>query len=125
MARAERALRLQQITERGYPVSNTPALLWNNLGLKQLESVELPRAFRNFMQAIAEDPTLAVAHNNMGLLYLEIGDLQQAIGHFDLALHLTPEMDVIYSNRGLAFDGSRSIPPGIAGLQQSHNPIQQ
>ena len=55
--RAERALRLQQTTERHHPEIKQSALVWNNLGIRQLESGDMPRAFRNFQEAIAQDPS--------------------------------------------------------------------
>ena len=102
-ARAERALQLQQITEPTHPEFKPSALMWNDMGLRQLENGDLPRAFRNFQQAIIEDSSLSIAYNNMGLLYLEIGDLEQAKRHLDIAVALQPSMDAPRSNRGLAW----------------------
>ena len=101
--RAERALRLQQTTERHHPEIKQSALVWNNLGIRQLESGDMPRAFRNFQEAIAQDPSLSIAYNNTGVLYLEIGDLEQARHYLDIAIALQPYIDVPYSNRGLAW----------------------
>lgn len=101
-ARAERALYTERF-ERTYETqADAIAVRRNNLGMKYLEH-DLPKAFRNFMDAIAQDETFALAHNNLGLVFLEIGDLSKAFEHFNKAIELDSELDVAYGNRGLAY----------------------
>ena len=124
--RTERAIRLQQIDERYYTVPDTPeptrlALMWNNLGLKQLENGDLPRAFRNLQQAIQYNPALPMPHNNLGILYLELGDLQQARHHLDIAIDLQPSMDTPYGNLGLAWMEAGHYELARWYLQQAHH----
>ena len=81
-ARAERALYLDTET-RQYLTSVSPAAISaNNVGVKCL-SYDLPRAFRNFLDAVELAPDFALAHNNLGLAYIEIGALHMAIHSLD------------------------------------------
>ena len=101
-ARAERALYIERF-ERTYETqADAIAVRRNNLGMKYLEH-DLPKAFRNFMDAVAQDETFPLAHNNLGLVFLEIGDLSKAVEHFNKAIELDNELDVAYGNRGLAY----------------------
>ena len=100
-ARAERALYVEPF-ERVYETqSDAIAVRRNNLGIKYLDH-DLAKAFRNFLDAVAQDENFAPAHNNLGLVFLEIGDLFKALEHFDKAIYLDNTLDVAYGNRGLA-----------------------
>ena len=100
-ARAERALYTERF-ERTYETqADAIAVRRNNLGMKYLEH-DLPKAFRNFLDAVAQDETFALAHNNLGLVSLEIGDLYRAIEHLNKAIELDDALDIAYCNRGLA-----------------------
>ena len=102
MSKAERALRFLPAQRREYLYQgNSIALRRNELGLKYLEMGDLPRAFRNFAEAIGQDSELALPYNNIGMLYLEIGDLERAEYHFNKALEINEQLDIAYSNRGL------------------------
>ena len=101
-ARAERALYVEPY-ERNYETeADAIAVRRNNLGMKYLEH-DLAKAFRNFLEAVAQDDDFAPAHNNLGLVFLEIGDLFKALDHFNRAIELDDRLDVAYSNRGLAY----------------------
>ena len=100
-ARAERVLHLDPY-ERTYETqADAIAVRRNNLGMKYLEH-DLAKAFRNFLEAVAQDEDFALAHNNLGLVFLEIGDLYKAIEHLNRAIELDNTLDVAYCNRGLA-----------------------
>ena len=100
-ARAERALYIEPF-ERTYEAqADAIAVRRNNLGIQYLEH-DLAKAFRNFLEAVAQDEDFALAHNNLGLVFLEIGDLFQALEHFNKAIELDDSLDVAYGNRGLA-----------------------
>ena len=100
-AKAERALYIEPL-ERTYEVkADAIAVRRNNLGMKYLEH-DLARAFRNFLEAVAQDENFALAHNNLGLVFLEIGDLFKALEHFNKAIELDDSLDVAFGNRGLA-----------------------
>ena len=100
-ARAERALYVEQMEGACETEANAIAARRNNLGMKYLEH-DLAKAFRNFLEAVAQDENFAPAHNNLGLLCLEIGDLLKALEHFNRAIELDDRLDVAYGNRGLA-----------------------
>ena len=102
LGKAERALRYLPAETRHYAVGgNALALRRNELGLKYLEMGDLPRAFRSFTEAIAQDPGLELAYNNIGMLYLEIGDLERAEHHFAQALQINEGLDIAHGNYGL------------------------
>ena len=62
-ARAERALYIEPY-ERTYETeADAIAVRRNNLGMKYLEH-DLAKAFRNFLEAVAQDENFALAHNN-------------------------------------------------------------
>lgn len=100
-ARAERALYLD--TEiRQYLTSVSPAAISaNNVGVKCL-GYDLPRAFRNFLDAVELAPDFALAHNNLGLAYIEIGALQPAIESLNKAIAVDENLDIAFTNHGLA-----------------------
>ena len=100
-AKAERALYVEPF-ERIYETqADAIAVRRNNLGMKYLDH-DLAKAFRNFLDAVAQDQNFALAHNNLGLVFLEIGDLFKALEHFNKAIELDDSLDVAYGNRGLA-----------------------
>ena len=102
MGKAERALRYLPAETRHYTVSgNAVALRRNEMGLKYVEMGDLPRAFRNFTEAIAQDPRLEPAYNNIGMLYMEIGDLERAEHHLAQALAINEDLDIAHGNLGL------------------------
>ncbi len=102
MGKAERVLQYLPTTTRRYYVDGDGiALRRNELGLKYLEMGDIPKAFRNFTEAIAQDPELGIAYNNVGMLYLEIGDLERAEHHFAEALRINEELDIAHGNLGL------------------------
>ena len=88
LAKAERGLRLidQDNLREYYTQADNIALRRNQLGVRNLHSGNVVKAFRNFKEALRRDPTLALAHNNIGLLYLEIGEHDRARAHLDLAI---------------------------------------
>ena len=100
-ARAERALYVEPFERLYETQSDAIAVRRNNLGIKYLDH-DLAKAFRNFLDAVAQDENFALAHNNLGLVFLEIGDLFKALEHFDKAIYLDNTLDVAYGNRGLA-----------------------
>ena len=100
-ARAERALYMEP-QEKSYDVqAEAVAVRRNNLGLNYLEH-DLAKAFRNFLEAVAQDDNFALAHNNLGLVFLEIGDPYRALEHLNRAIELDDALDIAYCNRGLA-----------------------
>ena len=100
-ARAERALYLNPET-RGYEAYvNRAAISANNVGVKCF-SYDLPRAFRNFRDAVELAPNFALAHNNLGLAYIEIGDLDMALHYLDQSIATDEGLDIAFTNRGLA-----------------------
>ena len=100
-ARAERALYLDTET-RQYLTSVSPAAISaNNVGVKCL-GYDLPRAFRNFLDAVELDPDFALAHNNLGLAYIVIGALKPAIESLNQAIAVYEDLDIAFTNRGLA-----------------------
>lgn len=100
-AKAERALYVEPF-ERVYETqADAIAVRRNNLGMKYLDH-DLAKAFRNLLDAVAQDENFALAHNNLGLMFLEIGDLFNAIEHLNKAIELDDDLDVAYGNRGLA-----------------------
>ena len=100
-ARAERALYLDTET-RQYLTNVSPAAISaNNVGVKCL-GYDLPRAFRNFLDAVELAPDFALAHNNLGLAYIEIGALKPAIHSLDQAIAADEDLDIAFTNRGLA-----------------------
>ena len=100
-ARAERALYIEPFDRTCETATDAIAVRRNNLGIKYLEH-DLAKAFRNFLEAVAQDEDFALAHNNLGLVFLEIGDLFNALEHLNRAIGLDDTLDVAYGNRGLA-----------------------
>ncbi len=101
-ARAERALYVEPFEPIYETQADAIAVRRNNLGMKYLDH-DLAKAFRNFLNAVAQDENCALAHNNLGLMFLEIGDLFNAIEHLNKAIELDDNLDVAYGNRGLAY----------------------
>ena len=101
-ARAERALCVDPMERTCETGADAIAIRRNHLGMKYLEH-DLAKAFRNFLEAVAQDEKFAPAHNNLGLVFLEIGDLYQALEHLNRAIELDDTLDVAYCNRGLAY----------------------
>ena len=100
-ARAERALYLNPETRHYETVINRAAISANNVGVKYL-SYDLPRAFRNFMDAVELAPDFALAHNNLGLAYIEIGCLDMALHSLNQSIAADDGLDIAFTNRGLA-----------------------
>lgn len=98
-AQAERVLHLQT---KSQPVISASAVSANNVGIKCWH-YDLPRSFRNFMDAAELDPRFAAAHNNLGVAYIAIGDLEQAIRAIGKAIGIDESKDVAHANLGLAY----------------------
>ena len=99
-ARAERALYTHPHSRMYDGQAGPAAVSANNVGVRCLD-YDLPRAFRNFMDALELAPEFALAHNNLGLAYIQIGAIHQAIHHLDQALVMDESLDIAFTNRGL------------------------
>ena len=112
LARAERCLlRKPCVSRKEYGMYGNPvAMTWNNTGMENLDRGFLPSAFRNFKEAIRQDPNLGIAHNNLGMIYLEIGDPDRAIEYLDRAIRLDENMDLAYGNRGPGLHRTWGLP---------------
>ena len=65
-------------------------------------------------EAIAQDPTLAIAYNNRGYAYAQKGYYDKAITDYSSAIEIDPEYARAYNNRGFAYDNYREYNKAIA-----------
>jgi tetratricopeptide (TPR) repeat protein len=64
------------------------ALAYTNRGLGHRRAFQIERAFEDFSQAIALDPTYTPAYYHRGNMYLERGEIQRAEEDFDQVARL-------------------------------------
>ena len=82
--------------------SNT-AMLWNKLGIAELQLMHYGDARKNFERAMKLDPRLADAINNQGVIYYVEQNYKKAIKLYRKAIQLKPESASFHSNLASAY----------------------
>ncbi len=82
------------------PRDRAAAMRWVNLGYK---AKDVRQKIRYYQQAVAADPTYAVAWNNLAVANGRQGNWPQAVIYYGRALRLNPRYAMAYSNRGYSF----------------------
>lgn len=94
-----------------------PAILklgaWINYGSLLKQQGALTDAIALFEQAIATDPTLAIAHYNLGTAHRARGYLDEAIAAYRKAITLQPDYAEAYQNLGVALFKLGQLPESI------------
>lgn len=100
-----------------------PAILklgsWINYGSLKKAQGDLGAAVELFEQAIATDPTLAVAHYNLGTTQRARGYLDEAIASYRRAITLQPHYAEAYQNLGVALFKLGQLPEALQAFHQA------
>jgi len=70
-------------------------------------------------EAIAQDPTLAIAYNNRGYAHAQKGNYDKAIADYTRAIEIDPEYARAYNNRGFAYDNYGEFDKAIADYSRA------
>ncbi|HTU02927.1 MAG TPA: tetratricopeptide repeat protein [Candidatus Sulfotelmatobacter sp.] len=76
----------------------------NTHGLALAQAGDLDGATRDFLQAIAVDPSYVKSHNNLGVLYKRKGLTVQAMGEYATATQLDPRNPVPHKNLAILYE---------------------
>jgi len=79
------------------------ALLYNKIGIIELQTQLYKQARKDFEKVIKIDRTFASAYNNLGAVYYAQGDHGAAIKQYQKAIRLEPDVATFYSNMGAAY----------------------
>jgi tetratricopeptide (TPR) repeat protein len=90
----------------------------NNLGLTYRKQGRLEEAMAELKQAVATDPTLAIAYNNLGTVYEEKGMLDEAISEYKKALSINPEYSKAAANLSDAYSKKGSLDDPLSQYQK-------
>lgn len=100
-----------------------PAILklgaWINYGSLKKAQGDLLSAVDLFEQAIAADPTLAIAHYNLGTAHRARGNLDQAVAAYRQAIALQPSYAEAHQNLGVALFKLGELPQALQSFNQA------
>lgn len=102
---------------------DVPAILklgtWINYGSLKKAQGDLLAAVDLFEQAIAADPTLAIAHYNLGTAHRARGYLDEAIAAYRQAIVLQPSYAEAHQNLGVALFKLGELPDALKSFNQA------
>ena len=100
-----------------------PAILklgaWINYGSLKKSQGDLLGAVDLFQQAIAADPTMALAHYNLGTAHRARGYLDEAIAAYRQAIALQPHYAEAHQNLGVALFKLGQLPEALQSFNQA------
>lgn len=79
------------------------ALTHHQMGLQFHQAGDLLPAVREYLRALAIDPTLELTRFNLAALYLRLGEQEKAISQYDKLLELNPIHGKAYFNLGTLY----------------------
>lgn len=79
------------------------AVLFNKMGIAELQSDRIKDARKDFSRAIKADKTYAEAYNNLGVVYYRMAKYNRAISEYKKAIALHDSSASFYSNLGSAY----------------------
>ncbi|WP_040696259.1 tetratricopeptide repeat protein [Nodosilinea nodulosa] len=92
---------------------------WINYGSLKKVQGDLEGAIALFQQAIAADPSLAIAHYNLGTAHRARGYLDEAIAAYRQAIALDPSYPEAYQNLGVALFKLGQLPEAVQAFQRA------
>lgn len=92
---------------------------WLNYGSLKKALGDLEGAIQLFQQAIATDPSLAIAHYNLGTAHRARGYLDEAIAAYRQAIALDPSYPEAHQNLGVALFKLGQLPEAIQAFQRA------
>lgn len=92
---------------------------WINYGSLKKVQGDFEAAVDLFQQAIAADPTLAVAHYNLGTAHRARGYLDEAIAAYRSAIALDPNYAAAYQNLAVALFKLGQLPEALQAFQRA------
>ncbi|MBE9155686.1 tetratricopeptide repeat protein [Nodosilinea sp. LEGE 06152] len=92
---------------------------WVNYGSLKKAQGDFEAAIDLFQQAIAADPTLAVAHYNLGTAHRARGYLDEAIAAYRSAIALDPNYAAAHQNLGVALFKLGQLPEALQAFQRA------
>jgi tetratricopeptide (TPR) repeat protein len=87
------------------------ALVYNKLGIVELQMQHYKQARKDFEKAIRMDRTLASTYNNLGAVYYGEKKYGAAIKQYKKAIKLEPGVATFYSNIGAAYFARKKFEP--------------
>lgn len=79
------------------------AVLYNKMGMSELQMLRYDRAKKNFEKAIKLDPKYGQALNNLGVVYYMRKSYGRAVKYYTRAIQVLPEWASFHSNLGTAY----------------------
>ena len=92
---------------------------WVNYGSLKKNEGDLEGAIALFEQAIAADPTLALAHYNLGATHRARGYLDEAIAAYRQAIALAPNYPEAHQNLGVALFKLGKMPEALQSFRRA------
>jgi tetratricopeptide (TPR) repeat protein len=92
---------------------------WINYGSLKKAQGDLLAAVGLFEQAIAADPTLAIAHYNLGTTHRARGYLDEAIAAYRQAIALQPNYAEAHQNLGVALFKLGQLPESLNAFNRA------
>jgi tetratricopeptide (TPR) repeat protein len=86
---------------------------------RKLQLGDLKGAFKDYGQAIAQDPTNADIYVNRGIVQDELGQHEAAIADYTKAITLKPDQHLAYYNRANAAAQIKQYPKAIADYNKA------
>jgi tetratricopeptide (TPR) repeat protein len=89
------------------------AVLYNKIGMSELQMHRDKEARKNFERSIAADRNYANAYNNLGATYYDMHKLGAAIPQYEKAIVLDGSAAAYFSNLGSAYFGKKQFEKAI------------
>lgn len=92
---------------------------YNNLGTLKQNQGDLASAQGLYEQALAVDPTFAIAHYNLGMTLKAMGQFTGAIAHYQQAIRLNPIHAEAFQNLGVAYLKLGQVPQALIAFREA------
>jgi len=94
------------------------AVIWNKLGIAQLQLTRFGDARKSFEKSLKIDKTYADARNNLGVIYYMSKKYSKAIKNYRQAIALR-ESASFHANLGAAYFSKKEIPRAVAEYERA------
>jgi len=88
-------------------------LLWNKIGITNLQLQRFKDARKDFERALKLDRTMADARNNLAVTFYEMRSYGRAIKEYKRAIVMRPDVASYYSNMGAAYFSRKQFPEAV------------
>jgi tetratricopeptide (TPR) repeat protein len=113
------ALDYYQAALKKLPKGQAAAIVYNKMGIAQLQMTRYEEAKKSFEKSIKYDKTYSKAYNNLGVVYYHNKKYGRAVKYYKKAIEMEADAPSFHSNLGSAYFAMKDMEKAIPEYQRA------